>query len=73
VDIQETGSRRNCYTFVGFEVLKAVVRKSSIFCNITPYSPLKFNRRFGENVASIFRVEKYAEQETRVKAGCMYK
>jgi hypothetical protein len=35
------------YHFVGFEVLTAVVVKSSIFCDIKPCSPLKVNRRFG--------------------------
>jgi hypothetical protein len=33
------------------------------------YSPLKLNRRFGEHVASIFRIEEKAEQETRVQTG----
>jgi hypothetical protein len=33
--------------FVGFEVLAAVVMKSTIFWDITPCSPLKVNRRFG--------------------------
>jgi hypothetical protein len=32
--------------YAGFEVLTAVVMKISIFCVITPCSPLKFNRRF---------------------------
>jgi hypothetical protein len=32
---------------VGFEVLIAVVTKSSISWDITPCSPLKGNRRFG--------------------------
>jgi hypothetical protein len=32
---------------VGFEVLTAVVMKSTIFWDITPCSPLKVNRRFG--------------------------
>jgi hypothetical protein len=31
----------------GFEVLTAVVRKSPVFWNITPYRPLKINRRYG--------------------------
>jgi hypothetical protein len=31
---------------VGLEVLTAVVMKSATFCNITPCSPLKVNRRF---------------------------
>jgi hypothetical protein len=34
-------------TLVGFEVLTLVVMKSSVFWNITPYSPLKVSRRFG--------------------------
>jgi hypothetical protein len=33
---------------VGFEVLTAVVMKSTLFWDITPYSLLKVNRRFGE-------------------------
>jgi hypothetical protein len=32
---------------VGFEALSAVIMKSSVFWDITPYSPLKANRRFG--------------------------
>jgi hypothetical protein len=32
---------------VGFEVLTAVVMKSTIFWDITPYNPLSVNRRFG--------------------------
>jgi hypothetical protein len=32
---------------VGFEVLTAVVMKSSVFRDITPCSPLKVNSRFG--------------------------
>jgi hypothetical protein len=33
--------------FVEFEVLTAVVMKSTIFWDITPCSPLRVNRRFG--------------------------
>jgi hypothetical protein len=33
---------------VGFEVLTAVAMKSIIFWDITPCSPLKFDRRIGE-------------------------
>jgi hypothetical protein len=33
---------------VGFEVLTAVVMKSTIFWNLTPCSPLSVNRLFGE-------------------------
>jgi hypothetical protein len=32
---------------VGFEVLTAVIMKSTDFCDITPCSPLKVNRLFG--------------------------
>jgi hypothetical protein len=32
--------------YVGFDVLTAVVMKSTIFLDITPCSPLKVNRRF---------------------------
>jgi hypothetical protein len=35
-----------CIVFAGFEVLTAVVMKSTIFWNITPCSPLKVNRRY---------------------------
>jgi hypothetical protein len=38
---------RTRYYFVGFEVLTAVVMKSTIFWDITPCSPLSVNRRFG--------------------------
>jgi hypothetical protein len=38
------GHRQVC--IIGFEVLTAVVMKSSIFWVITPCSPLKVNRRF---------------------------
>jgi hypothetical protein len=31
--------------------------KNSLFCNITPCSPLKVNQCFGEHAASIFKVE----------------
>jgi hypothetical protein len=33
--------------YVGLEFLTAADMNSSIFCDITPYSPLKVNRRFG--------------------------
>jgi hypothetical protein len=35
------------YSYVGFDVLTAVVMKSTIFRDITPCSPLSVNRRFG--------------------------
>jgi hypothetical protein len=34
--------------YVGFEVLTTVVMKTAVFWDITPCSPLKVNRRFGE-------------------------
>jgi hypothetical protein len=42
---------------VGFEVLTAVVMKSSIFWDITPCSPLNVKDVSGDNVASIFRAK----------------
>jgi hypothetical protein len=47
--------------FVGFEVLTAVVMRSSIFWNITPCSPLKVNRRFG----GIFRLHLWGSRKQR--------
>jgi hypothetical protein len=41
---------------VGFEVLTAVVMKSSIFWDVMPCSPLKVNVS-EEHIASIFVVE----------------
>jgi hypothetical protein len=32
---------------LGFEVLTAVAMKSSVFWDISPYIPVKVNRRFG--------------------------
>jgi hypothetical protein len=37
----------NMNEFIGFEALIAVVMKSSIFWNVTPCSPFKFDRCFG--------------------------
>jgi hypothetical protein len=42
-----TSSRLNKYS-VRFEVLTAVVMKSTLFWDITPCSPVHVNRRFGE-------------------------
>jgi hypothetical protein len=55
--------------FVGIEVLTQVVMNSTIFCDITLCSPLKVNRRFGGTYYLHLQVEKWAEQDTRVKAG----
>jgi hypothetical protein len=43
---------------VRFEFLTAVVMKSTIFWDITPWSPLSVTRRSEEYIVSIFRVEK---------------
>jgi hypothetical protein len=45
------------YSCEEFEVLTAVVMKSPSIWGIMPCNPLKINRRFGGNVASIFSVE----------------
>jgi hypothetical protein len=42
---------------VCFEVLTALVMKSSIFWDITPCSPLKVSDHSEEHIASIFRIE----------------
>jgi hypothetical protein len=34
------------FRFVGFEVIRAMIMKSSIFCDTTPCSPLKFKVDF---------------------------
>jgi hypothetical protein len=57
----DLGSNRS-----GFEVLTAVIMKSTIFWDMTPCSPLKFNRRFGGTRLHL-RIEEYATQETSVK------
>jgi hypothetical protein len=42
------GGIRTClHTGIGFEILTVVLMKSYIFWDITTYSPLKVNRRFG--------------------------
>jgi hypothetical protein len=57
---------------VGFEVLKAVVMKSSIFWGIMPRSLFKVNRRFGgtfrnENIERMKQVESKAERHGKDK------
>jgi hypothetical protein len=55
---------------VGFEVLTAVLIKSSVFWDITPCSPLKVKPTFRRNISppSLGSKNK-TEQETRLKAG----
>jgi hypothetical protein len=55
---------------VGFEVLIAVVVKSTIFWDMTPCSPLIVSVS-EEYIASIFRVKEYTKQEASLKAGGM--
>jgi hypothetical protein len=43
--------------------------KSTIFWDVTPYSPLKSSDVSEEHIAFIFRVEEEAEQQTSMKAG----
>jgi hypothetical protein len=49
---------------VGFEVLTAVVMKSSIFWDITPCSTLNVNRRFGETYRLHFQGRKISRAST---------
>jgi hypothetical protein len=49
-EVRNLSVKINKIYFVGFEVLTAVVMKSSIFWDITPCSPLKVNRLFGKVV-----------------------
>jgi hypothetical protein len=59
---------------VGFEVPTAVVMKSSIYWDVTPCSPLKVNRRFGETYSlhlqgrRISRARNQHKEDT--KQGC---
>jgi hypothetical protein len=61
-------------TVVGFEVLTAVVKKSTIFWDITPCSPLKFNRRFGGTHRLCLQGRRISrarnQRESRWQAGC---
>jgi hypothetical protein len=50
---------------VGFEVLTAVVMRSTIFWNEMLCSPL--NWPFGGRLASVFTVQDWCKQETRIK------
>jgi hypothetical protein len=61
------GICRTSYTYVGFEVLTAVVMKSTIFWDTTPYSSWKLADVSEEYIASIFKVEEWAKQETGMK------
>jgi hypothetical protein len=43
------------------------VQRNTVFWNITPCSPLKVNRRFGTNIACIFKVEEQTKEEISLK------
>jgi hypothetical protein len=53
--------------YVGFEVLTAVVMKSSVFWDITPCSPLKVNRHFGGTYRLHLQNIRISKQEASVK------
>jgi hypothetical protein len=59
--------------YVGFEVLTAVIKNSFLFWDITPYSPLKVNRRFGRTCwlrlhgRRISRARKHRESRWRAE------
>jgi hypothetical protein len=55
-----------------FEVLTVVVMKITVFWDITPCSPLKFNRRFGRTYHLHLQGRKISQQETSVKAGDLF-
>jgi hypothetical protein len=46
---------------VAFDVLKAVIMKTSMFWELVPCSQIKANRYVGEYITSIFRVEEYVK------------
>jgi hypothetical protein len=54
--------------YVGFEVLTAVIIKSTVFWDTTPCSPWKSTDVSEKYIASIFRVEEYAKLEISVIA-----
>jgi hypothetical protein len=65
----------NIYYFIGFEVLTAVIMKSTIFWDITPCSPLKVNRRFGGTYRLHLQGRKISrarnQRESRWQAGVL--
>jgi hypothetical protein len=59
----------NPVRFVEYEVLTAVVVKSSIFWDLTSCSPLKVNRRFGGTFRLHLHGQRIRSKKTGVKAG----
>jgi hypothetical protein len=54
---------------VRFDVLTAVVIKSSVFWDITLCSPLKFNRRFGGTCRLHFHSRRISQARNQREAG----
>jgi hypothetical protein len=55
--------------FCGFEILRAAVVMSSIFWDITSYSPLRVNRRFEGTCRLHLQCRRICQQGTYVEAG----
>jgi hypothetical protein len=55
--------------YVGCEVLTAVVMKSTIFWDITPWGPLKVYRRFGGTRHLHFQGRKISQAGNQLEAG----
>jgi hypothetical protein len=55
--------------FVGFKVFTAVVMKNFVFWDITPYSPLKFNRRFEGTCRLHFQGQRISQARSQHEAG----
>jgi hypothetical protein len=62
-------SYKTMFQSVGFEILTAVVMKSAIFWDITPYNPLKVSQRLGGTYRLHLQGRRITEKETGVKAG----
>jgi hypothetical protein len=54
---------------LGCKVLTAVVMKSSVFWDITPFSPLKVNRRFGGTRRLHVQGRRISQARNQRKAG----
>jgi hypothetical protein len=57
---------RRSREYVGFKDLTAVVMKTSMFCDITPCSPLKVDRRFGETYRLQLWVRRISQTRNRL-------
>jgi hypothetical protein len=59
---------RNKKVHVGFEVLKAVIMKSTIIWDLTLCIPLKVNRRFGGTYLFHLKGRRISRARTSIKA-----